>query len=288
VLVVMLVRGATSGEHDASSVTTTVPAASTWAEQAAAAFKPLTRSSQALPATARDWLSGALGDDEFSTKLSVARTDAEQTVRMVAALPANEAKALYLASAQLYLEHVRIHQASLGVAEGPMREQVALLARRVRELSDRVFDRGHAMVDPAFGADQPDVEVNLPEEVPDWEAEGMAAGPPFDDEPGPPATVPPLRAETRPIEPEADWLAAVDAAGAPDALDLEGDVAAQARAYVDAAETLRDEPDPDVDGGRERSAVLRLGYLVKADAARAAQAGLDDIAQELDAIRLAG
>ena len=61
---------------------------------------------------------------------------------------------------------------------------------------------------------------------------------------------------------------------------------AQARAFVDAADALGDEPDPDVPDGRERSARLRLSWLIKADAARAAQAGLRDVADALDQIAL--
>jgi hypothetical protein len=239
-----------------------------------------------LPAQARQWLAGALADDEYRAKIDRALGDATTTRDRVRALPAHAADALYLASAELYVQHVRIHLATLDMAAGAERDQVVLLARRVRELGDRVFDRGHALVDPHFAADRPDVDVNLPEEVPDWVAEGMAAGPPLDGEPPPRASTPPLREETRPTEPERAWLAAVAAAGAPEHLDLEGDLATQARAFVAAAERLRHEPDPDTSGGRERSAILRLGYLVDADAARAAQLGLADVAHALIAITL--
>lgn len=234
----------------------------------------------------RRWLAGELTDDEYRATLTVGLGDATETRNRVAALPSAPPKALYLASTELHVQYVRINLALIGMESGPLRDQVGLLAQRVRQLGDRIFDRGRVLVDPAFGAEVPDVQINLPEEVPDWVAEGMAVGPPLDAAPGPSAATPPLRAEARPTQPEDRWLAAVAAAGAPDRLDLHGDLAAQARAYVAAADALRDEPDPDGAAGRERSAVLRLGYLVKADAARAAQAGLGAVARALDAIVL--
>lgn len=275
---------ACSGDDDATPATT-VPEP-TWVERAADAFEPLASSAFELPDKVRRWLAGEVTDADHRATLDVALDDATETRDRVRALPDAPAKDLYLASAELHVQHVRIHLETIAMEPGPQRDQVVLLARRVRQLGDRVFDRGLALVDPTFGADEPDVQINLPEEVPDWEAEGMAVGPPLDAEPGPPADAPQLRAETRPVQPQDDWLAAVASSGAPATLDLDGDLAAQARAYVDAAEVLRYEPDPDVEGGRERSAVLRLGWLVKADAVRAAQAGLDEIAEELDQIAL--
>lgn len=265
-------------------MTTTTSAPPTFEARAGDAFAPLGRSFLALPEKARRWLAGELTDEDYGQELRLARQDAAQALADVSALPAHPARAFYLATATLYLVHVDTHAASI---RHEHREQVALLARRLRELADRIFDRGHVLVDPDAFEGGDDVTINLPEEVPDWVAEGLAPGPPLEPSPPPPpADTPPLRQATRPVQPEADWLAAVAAAGAPDELDLGGDVAAQARAYVAAAEALRDEPDPDVDGGRERSAILRLGWLVKADAARAQQLGLDGIAQIIADIEL--
>lgn len=257
------------------TTTTTVP----FEARAREAFAPLSSFALTLPGDARAWLAGELPDDQYRAKLTAALADATEAHERVDALPDAPGKELYLASTELYVQHVRVHQASMDLP-GAARAQAVLLARRLRELADRVFDRGHAVVDPSSTADG-NVELNLPEEVPDWVAEGMAAGPPLDAAPPPAASTPPLRQATRPTEPERDWLDAVRAAGAPAELDLDGDLAAQARAYVAAAESLRTEPDPDVEGGRERSAVLRLGWLISADAARAAQLGLRDIAQSI-------
>lgn len=277
---------ACGGDDGAAPSTSTIDGAATWAEAAGEAFEPLVSSAHEVPRGVREWLAGTLTDAALRERLEVTLAGAVQTRSRVRALPNAPAKSLYLASAELHLQHVRIHLRGLEIEPGPAREQVALLGLRVRELGDRVFDRGLTLVDPSFGADGSDVQLHLPEEVPDWEAEGLAAGPPFDAAPPPPASSPPLRADERPTQPEHDWLDAVDAAGAPERIDFEGDFAAQARAYVAAAEALRDEPDPDVPDGRERSAVLRLSWLVKAEAARAAQAGFTDVAHDLDRITL--
>ena len=164
-----------------------------------------------------------------------------------------------------------MYQVMISTEAGDVRTQLDLLARRVRELADRVFDRGHAALAPYLGEQQsPDVEVRQPEEVPLWAEEGLAAGPPLDAAPPPAASSPPLRQQTRPQESEAAWAKDVRAAlnaksRAPDANRF-GDLA---RRYVAAAEALRMRPDPK--GQRDRSAVLRLGLLVDADGARAFQ-----------------
>ena len=283
-----MLAACSGGRDDAAPRTTTSTENDReWAELAGEAFEPLVSSAYDVPGAVRDWLEGELTDDGLQEKLNPVLADATTTKSRVRALPDAPAKSLYFASATLHVLHVRIHLRGIDVEEGARREQVALLGLRVRQLGDRVFDRGLALVDPSFGVDEPDVQINLPEEVPDWEAEGMAVGPPFDDEPGLPASSPSLRADDRPTQSEDDWLAAVDAAGAPERVDFDGDLAAQARAYVAAAEALRDAADPDVAGGRERSAILRLSWLVKADAARAAQFGFIDIARDLDAIAIA-
>ncbi|MBA2610138.1 MAG: hypothetical protein H0U92_14450 [Actinobacteria bacterium] len=289
VAALVAVLGACSADVDVASQTTTSASASArdWATLAGKAFQPLASSAQEVPGAVRAWLDGELTGAALREKLNPALADAAETELRVRALPDAPAKSFYLASAELHVQQVRILLRGVDIAHGDAREQVALLGLRVRKLGDRVFDRGHALIDPSFGADAPDVQINLPEEVPDWESEGLAPGPPFDDEPGLAASSPALRADTRPMQPEVDWLLAVEAAGAPNRIDFDGDFAAQARAYVAATEALRNAPDPDVPGGRERSAVLRLSWLVKADAARAAQAGFVDIAHNLDAIKIA-
>ena len=185
-----------------------------------------------------------------------------------------EAHDLYLASADLYVSSVRAYEGAIGATD---RTQFDLLARRLRELGDRVFDRGRAALGITRGA-TPDIQVNDPEEVPIWTAEGLAAGPPLDDPPPPPAASPPLRAATRPEQSRGAWERDVARANAPAATELrtsdQNKLRSVARQFVAAAEYLRDKPDPR--GGREESARLRLSWLAYADAARARQLAIAD------------
>jgi hypothetical protein len=261
----------------------TGPDPKAWEQKASAAFKPLVSDVPDLVQGAREWQGGQRSTEDFTEQVNRAVADFERSRKQVAALgssPKNKAAGqLYTHSAQLYEQVGRIYQVMVGTGPGDARTQLDLLARRVRELADRVFDRGHATLAPYLDEQQsPDVEVHAPEEVPLWPEEGLAAGPPLDEQPPPAASSPPLRQASRPQESEAAWAKDVGAARIPSAATLTAAIRAReggalgdlARRYVAAAEALRARPDPK--GNRDKSAVLRLGLLVDADAARAAQA----------------
>jgi hypothetical protein len=252
-----------------------------WDQKAAAAFKPLVNVVPDLVKGARDWQTGQLSDADFRTKVAAATGAFSRTQADVHnILPSPKVKAageLYDQSASLYQQVGRIYEV-MEPSSGDTRTQLDLMARRVRELADRVFDRGHAALAPYLDEQQsPDVEVRTPEEVPLWPEEGLAAGPPLDAAPGPPASSPPLRQQTRPQDSAAAWARAIRAAGIPPNGDLTKAIESQdrdhladlARRYVAAGEKLRAVPDPK--GQRDRSAILRLGLLVEADSARSAQ-----------------
>lgn len=275
--------------------------AAAWTDQAAEAYAPLTSNDRALrlPTLVREWLDGTRSVEQTTADLADARAATVEVRDRVAALgpfPFDEHVApLYVASASLYVEHVRVYQGALKVAPGDGRTQLDLLARRVRLLADRVFDRGQALVKPYLDErPPPNVEIRLPEEVPNWTAEGLAAGPPLAPAPPPPAGPPPLRDERRPTQPRPAWEAAVRSSGAPSAEEVvaaitAGDaprLASIATALGGAAERLRGIADPD--GGREESARVRLSLLLHAEAARGAQAAivigvpdLNDVAREV-------
>ena len=254
-----------------------------WEQKAQAAFKPLVDAVPDLVKGAREWQAGDRPTEDFTHQVQAAVSDFERTRKQVAALgssPKNKSTGeLYTHSAQLYEQVGRIYQVMVGTEPGDVRTQVDVLARRSRELADRVFDRGHAALAPYLGEQQsPDVEVRQPEEVPLWPDEGLAAGPPLDTIPSPPSSSPPLRQQTRPDESAAAWAKDVRAAGIPRQDELTKAISGRerdrladlARRFVAAAERLRTAPDPK--GHRDQSAVLRLGLLVNADGARAAQA----------------
>ena len=181
---------------------------------------------------------------------------------------------LVATTAELYVLAVDAHRASLAV-DGGAAVQYDRLGRRLRILGDRIFDRARERtstpVDPG-----PDVRLVRPAEVPDWERLELAAGPPLEPtDRNRPDDAPLAREDRRATQPAAAWRARVgrlDVPGAPDVRRVADDpaaLAALARQLVQAAEALRDEPVPD--GDRGRADRLALGWLVRADAARAAQ-----------------
>jgi hypothetical protein len=231
---------------------------------------------------AREWTVGAQSTDEFRATLAQRHqefVDVKDRLDRLRDFPNSKlVRPLYLDSAQLYLETVNVYRAMTDTPAGDLRTQLDLMAKRLRALADRVFDRGHELVKPALGEKpDPNVDIRLPAEVPDWAAEGMAPGPPLDDPPPPPSEEPQLRQTTRPDQPRDQWLAALRALDLPKpSLD---DPKETARRLVAAVARLGAVPDPK--GDREESARIRLALLVQADAARAAQAGLGDVGRRL-------
>ena len=234
-----------------------------WSAEAEEAYKPLGEAALRLPLSVREWLDGTRSAEQVRIDIDQALTATVEVRERVAALRPfpldGRVNPLYRSSAELYVAHVEIYREAVAAATPDARTQLDVLARRTRLLADRVFDRGHALVEPYAPAPRsPDVEVNLPEEVPNWTAEGLALAPPLTASTAPPPSAPPLREATRPVQPRDAWLEAVRRVGTPSDPD-------QIEA---AAETLRGVPDPATDGGREESARVRLGLLVRAEAGR--------------------
>src|SRR5205814_1626000 len=183
--------------------------------------KPVVDDLPGLLQGVRDWRAGQRPTEELRADLERDGRDFITTRDRVAALDptpkAPQTKLLYERTAELYVETARAYQVMTDTPAGDLRTQVELLARRLRLLADRVFDRGQTVIGPYLGREAPskDVEIRLPEEVPMWADEGMAAGPPLDDPPPAAAASPPLRQETRPEQSEAAWREDVRRAGAP-------------------------------------------------------------------------
>lgn len=277
-------------------------AAEAWEQAARGAFEPALR---ALPELAQLTSQGPeIADAELEERLADVVRDLEEGRRRVRRLPSSPADPLvlplYRHSIGSYLASARALGTGVDVGDGPeLREELVRLSHRLRLLGDRIFDRGLRLLERALGrppaiADEPGVRIHAPDEVPDWEARGVAAGPPLEDEEQPEATgVPPERDPDRPQQPLDDWLEAYDTLGLPTASEVgeaveqreEEALANMARRLVAGAERLRDEPDPR--DGRELSARVRLGLLVLADAARAGQAATlveEETAEELGGI----
>lgn len=258
--------------------------AAAWSARATEAFAGFAGPAQAFPAKAAAWAAGPEGDAGFPAVIAETEEAFAATLARVEALPPfpGDARpaALDTATARLYLIHVRLYRAGLALAPGVERVQLDLSARRLRTLGDRLFDQGQSVVERVVPTSIPaNVEIRRPAEVPDWVTEGMAAGPPLDDPPGPRASSPPLAPATRPTQPAPSWERQADAA--PTAADLRAGTDARelARRFTAAAAQLEAAPDPAGRDGRSRSALFRLRLLLLAEAARlrqlAALAGVD-------------
>jgi hypothetical protein len=301
VALIVLAACSKGGDHGAARTTTTAGSdratATRWSADAAKAYAPLELTSRELPTRARAWIAGQRADADFASDLQVAQAEVTKVRDLVAALPPFEpdpdVNALYRASSLLYVEYIGLDQAALATPAGPLRGQLELAARRVRVLGDRVFDRGQSRLNARLDEPpEPNVIINLPPEVPDWVADGLAAGPPLDEPPPPPASTPSLREEHRPTQPVAAWARAVASAGAPSLADLTAAIDAAdpsqlrdlAHRYEAVARALHDVADPVGRFGRDDAAQARLALLVAAEAARAAQAAQADIATRLAAV----
>jgi hypothetical protein len=158
--------------------------AGTWQRAASAAITPMAQQIPTMAEEASEWEQGSLNaakyQPELSTTLAV-MTDARDRVSKLPPYPGQpKVDRLYLASMTLYVASAQADQESLGVVDSGLRQQVALLAERVRELGDRVFDQGRILTGQSLvPAGLAGAKIQLPPAVPDWTAEGLAAGPPL-------------------------------------------------------------------------------------------------------------
>ncbi len=233
---------------------------------------------------ASQWMEQKATAETLSGELSLFIPEAVRTRQALVAIPplkeAPSARDLYRDSIGLYADFGRIYLVAVDPAAEALRPQLDLAARRLRSLADKLYDQAHALVDPASeqALEGDDVIVRRAPEVPDWEAEGLAAGPPLAEAPPPPPAVPPEREAQRDEEPRKEWEARVRKAGFPSGADLaaalgSGDaprLGTLAETYLASVAALRVAPDPE--GGRVRAAVVALSFLVEAESARMAQA----------------
>lgn len=246
------------------------------------ALRPFADQLPPLIRAATEWNEGTGTAENLAAQVNLYLPEAVKAREAVAAIPpldeAPAARDIFRDSVRIYVEVGRVYLVATDPAAQPLAEQFDLVARRLRVLADRTYDQARTMVDPADDyVDDAALEIRRAPEVPDWEAEGLAAGPPLADEPPPPAEVPPERERTRPEEPEEDWLDRVAKADFPTGAELaaairSGDEARLGRLADSVAAkvtALRLAPDPE--GGRVRSAVTGLSYLLQAEAARVAQ-----------------
>ena len=283
------------GSSSAPSTTTTVtasPEAKAFQIRANDAFKPLGDAITVFLPKTQEFESGRLTPADFRGAVEAALPEFVKARDALAKLdeyePDPAVNRYFFDAAELYVEMARVYAVAADPAADPLRAQLNLIARRLRTLGDRIYDRARVVLEPGFYAPaSPDVEVRPPTEVPDWVAEGMAAGPPLAEPPGPAAATPPVREETcgdgvtPPCRQEVSvkkWVRRVKEAGFPQPPDVAGalDGADATRLgeladrYEALTRALRAGPDPE--GDRERAAVVGLGLLTDGEAARLGQA----------------
>ena len=294
-IAVMAANDAGDGSATAGSTTTTVtasPEAQAFQAKVDEAFKPLGDAVRILLPKAQEFEAGKVTPGEFKGAVDAALPEFVKSRDAVAALgpykPEPAINTYFLDAAVLYVETARVYSVAVDPAAEPLRGQLNIAAKRLRTLGDRIYDRGRTVLDPAFYApSSAEVEIRPPTEVPDWVAEGMAAGPPLAGAPGPAATNPPVREPTcgkdvpepcRAEESEKKWSSRVKGAGFPQPPDVvraleAGDsnrLGELAATYETRTRELMAGADPK--GDRERAAVTGLGLLTDAEAARVGQA----------------
>jgi hypothetical protein len=231
----------------------------------------------------QDWAAGTTSGSDQAALIQADLPDFIGAVTKVAALPefpgVPAARNLFVQAVRLDVEYARVEQDATAVPKGPMQTQLRGSAARIRTLSDRIFDDGRFSIDPgAFTNTNPDVEVILPTDVPDWVADGMAPGPPLDATPPPADTTAPSRQATRPSEPAGTWLSQVKHLDLPSAKAVAGDITDGNPAVLrQTADQLTKDAAaiwalPDPGGDRARSAAFSLAVLIEAEAARTAEA----------------
>ena len=284
--------GSSSTSSSSTTTATASKAATAFQTKADDAFKPLGDAIKVFLPKANDFEAGKVPPADFKAAVDTALPEFVKARDAVAKLerykPNPAVNTYFVDAADFYIETARIYGVAADPAADSLRAQLNVAARRVRTLGDRIYDRGRAVLDPTFyGASSQDVELRPPTEVPDWVAEGLAAGPPLAPAPGPPAASPPIREATcgtgvpepcRKEESGGAWASRVKKAGFPQPPDVAravegltadtlGRLAAE---FEDKTRTLRAAPDPKKD--RERAAVVGLGLLSDGEAARLAQA----------------
>lgn len=155
-----------------------------WHEDLLGAFRPMADELSALIRKGAEWRTGDYPAADLAAELEAALPKFVRSRDQVAALPELEsapgARALYLQAARLHLEFVRVYLAAVRPPLDALKSELHLLGSRLRVLADRVYDQAGAIARPVMpSAPTPAIEFRMVEEVPRWESEGLAPGPPL-------------------------------------------------------------------------------------------------------------
>jgi len=256
----------------------------TWSTAITGDVSPMASDLVGLLQTTGEWQTGGASSAAVRTDLETGFPSAQaalQSLQRQAPLRAvPDALPRYEQAVELYIEAFQVEHAATLLPAGPLQQQLQKSFARVREIGDRVYDQASSLLSPYLPtpAADPDVQVIPAPTVPDWGSIGLAAGPPLDSAPASAANPAAGNGSPRPQEAVSKWVKAVSAAGIPstsaEAQAVTTGTVVGARAIADqlqsALQRLNDGPDP-----AHLSAIsveVRLGLLVDAEAARAAEA----------------
>jgi len=183
-----------------------------------------------------------------------------------------DALANFISGLHLYVEAFALEAAATELPGGRLVAQLQQSFLRVRELGDVVFDQGTAQLAPLLGSTLAGPDVVAASHVPDWVALHLAPKPPLE------SSWSGTRAQPSASQSLAKWRKAVDRVAAPSDAVVRRTLArssatglAQLARMLQVAEVhLSSVPAP---RGSQASALFRLGLLVDAEAALAAEAG---------------
>jgi hypothetical protein len=259
--------------------------AAQWSKQVDDDFHPLTQILVAYLQTIQSWSAGTVSDSSLEGYLSDEVPTFQQVLDRLDRQPplAEAPRAIddYRQAAELYILSTDVLSSATYLPAGPLRQQVALSATRIRDLGDRIFDQGTAALAPFTPvAATPDVTEIEPADVPVWASMDLAPGPPLTSASPP---VPPVHYQSnRPQVSFPIWSHLVTSAGIPpvaaEAAAIRGGSLAtdSAQSQQLAAAVTKLNADPDPKGDRADSTRLRLGLLVDEEATLAA--GESDLA----------
>jgi hypothetical protein len=266
------------------------PTVAAWNAAAGVALAPLANRIPAMAQQEQQWQSGALTGGAYGADLGQTAIIVAAAQKSAATLPPYPSQPvvdrMYRVAIGLYAQATTADGVALQTGNGPLRAQIVLISDRLRELADRIFDQGRVLTAPGLIPPglPPGTHIELPAEVPDWAAEGLAAGPPLAAVQAAPDKYPPLRQGARPTEPTSRWQATVSRLDPPATVVMSGAVqtlnqsslAAMAATLQEDVTSLGASPDPAQPHGREASDRLRLSWLVDEEACRAGQAAALD------------
>jgi|GEM_PF-4507618 len=277
------VTGSSSDHHATPEPTPTATAGDQFSNAVLTDFANMSTGVISYLKSLQEWRADKTDDASMATVAKTMLADVAATQKALAIRQpfpqAPRALEDYRRSADLYAQSAALVEAATAVPRGDLRTQLQLATNRAQTLADRVFDQGRAEMKPFLTPEREFpgvVQVQKANEVPNFAATALAAGPPLvrvsTD------TRPRDYQDTRPEQSLEQWLRLVQSAGVPGGAEEESAIDAGRKAaladmsmrFTHASDLLYDKPDPS--GERIVNTRIQLALLIQAEATQAGQA----------------